>query len=131
MDARELRDFRPISLLHSFAKLFAKILSRRLASKLDGLVASNQSAFIRSRCIHDNFMLVKQSAKKLHLSKTPAMLLKLDFARAFDLVSWQFLLEVLAHKGFGHRWRAWMAILLREDFYDIFYYKYILSVYLI
>lgn len=75
VDASDLQDYRPISLLHSFAKLFAKVLSRRLASKLDDLVDNNQSAFIRSRCIHDNFMLVKQLAIKLHLSKTPATLL--------------------------------------------------------
>lgn len=112
-DARNLKDFRPISLLHSFAKLFAKILSRRLAPLLDSLVAPNQSAFIKRRCIQDNFMLVRQSAKKLHQRKQSALLLKLDIAQAFDSISWQFILEVLKHKGFGDRWCAWVAMLFR------------------
>jgi hypothetical protein len=56
--AVELTDFRPISLVHSFAKLLAKILALRLAPKLPQLVDANQSAFVRGRCIHDNFVLV-------------------------------------------------------------------------
>lgn len=74
-DARKLKDFHPISLVHSVAKLFTKILSRRLAPILNSLVAQNQSSFIKKRCIHDNFMLVRQSAKKLHQRKQSALLL--------------------------------------------------------
>ena len=33
---------------------------------LDSMVAANQSAFIRGRCIHDNFMLVQKTIKVLH-----------------------------------------------------------------
>uniref|UniRef100_A0A0E0DT58 Reverse transcriptase domain-containing protein n=1 Tax=Oryza meridionalis TaxID=40149 RepID=A0A0E0DT58_9ORYZ len=94
-DATSMRDFRPINLLHSFAKLFTKLLSRRLAPHLNSLVASNQSAFIQKRCIHDNFMLVRQSAKRLHERRQSSTLLKLDIAQAFDSISWQFILEVL------------------------------------
>jgi hypothetical protein len=32
-------------------------------------------------------------------------LLKLDISKAFDLVAWPFLLEVLHHMGFGPIWR--------------------------
>lgn len=58
-------------------------------------------------------MLVRQSAKRLHEHRRPALLLKLDIAKAFDSISWQFILEVLGHKGFGHRWISWIAMLLR------------------
>lgn len=34
LGAQEARDFRPISLFHSFAKLFSKILTMRLARSL-------------------------------------------------------------------------------------------------
>ena len=44
--------------------------------------------------------------------KIPKLLLKLDISKAFDTVSWQFLLEVLQGWGFGCRWRGWISLLL-------------------
>lgn len=53
-----LRDYRPISLIHSIGKLFAKGLVMRLAPHMADLVRANQSAFIRGRRIHENFRSV-------------------------------------------------------------------------
>jgi hypothetical protein len=52
-------DFRPISLVHSFGKLFTKILAKRLQPQMSDLVAPCQNAFIRGRSIHDNFVYVQ------------------------------------------------------------------------
>jgi hypothetical protein len=49
----------------------------------------------------------------MHRLKLPALLLKLDVARAFDSVSLPFLLSVLRQRGFGPRWLRWIAMLLR------------------
>jgi len=85
-DAVAAKDFCPISLVHSFGKLLTKILANRLAPLLDSLVSSNQSAFVRGRCIHDNFILVQQTVKVLHRQKVPSLFLKLDISKAFDSV---------------------------------------------
>lgn len=106
-DTKEARNFCPISLVHSFAKLFSKVLARRLTP----VVSPNQSAFIKSRSIQDNFFLVRQSARLLHQLKRAAFLLKLDIVQAFDSLSWSFLLEVLTRKGFGPKWREWLSIM--------------------
>jgi hypothetical protein len=101
----EIRDYRPISLIHSFGKLVTKCLAKRLAGVLDSLVMHNQSMFIKGRRIHDNFRHVQLACKAIHASRSPVILLKIDIAKAFDIVSWTFLLEVLQHMGFGRRWR--------------------------
>jgi len=87
-----------------------KILANRLAPFLDSLISTDQSAFIRGRCIHDNFILVQQTVKVLHRHKVPSLFLKLDISKAFDSVSWPFLLEVLQHLGFGCLGAIWWPI---------------------
>jgi hypothetical protein len=104
VDAKSAGDYMPISLIHSFAKLVSKVLAYRLAPHLQKLVATNQSAFVKGRSIHDNYMLVQHSIKALHRKKIASLFLKLDITKAFDSVSWAFLLEVLSHLGFGPRW---------------------------
>lgn len=111
-EAVHVGDYRLISLVHSFAKLITKILANRLAGKLNSIVAVNQSAFIKGRCIHDNFLLVQQVAKLMHKQRQPRVMFKLDITKAFDTVSWPFMLEILAHLGFGGRWRTLLCNLL-------------------
>ncbi|KAM0920400.1 hypothetical protein ACQ4PT_007548 [Festuca glaucescens] len=112
--ALEMKDYRPISLVHSIGKLLAKILAIHLSPKMPELIDNNQSAFIKGRCIQDNFVLVQQGATALHRRKVLALLLKLDIARAFDSVAWPFLLQVMQHRGFGTRWTRWILLLLRS-----------------
>jgi len=109
-EADQVKDFRPISLVHSFAKLVTKLLANRLAGRLDEMVSPNQSAFIKHRFIQDNYMMVQQTVRFLHSQKQPRILLKLDITKAFDLVSWPFLLQVLEKLGFGLRWRDLICV---------------------
>jgi hypothetical protein len=88
-------DFRPISLIHSFAKLVSNVLALRLAPHMDILISTAQSAFIKNRCIQDNYLYVRNVAIAYHRKKVPILLMKLDISRAFDSVSWEYLLELL------------------------------------
>jgi retron-type reverse transcriptase len=103
--------FRPIRLTHSFARIISKLMANRLSGELDKLISINQTAFIRKRCIHDNFMYVHQVIKDLYKRKIHAFFIKLDISKAFDTVSWPYLLEVMAHLGFGTRWINWISAL--------------------
>ena len=113
--ADQPKDFRPISLVHSFAKLITKLLANRLAGHLQQMVSPNQNAFIKGRFIQDNFMLVQQTARFLHQQKQPRILLKLDISKAFDSVSWPFLIEILQHLGLGQIWRDILCGLLSSS----------------
>jgi hypothetical protein len=110
--AEQVKDFRPISLVHSCAKLITKLLANRLAGRLNEMVSPIQSAFIKGCFIQDNFMLVQQTDRFLHQQKQPRILLKLNISKAFDSVSWPFLLEVMHHLSFGQIWRDIISGLL-------------------
>ena len=110
--AEEITDFRPISLIHSFIKIIAKALALRLAPHMNDIVSTNQSAFIKTRSIHDNFLAVRNTARRLHRNRTPTLFLKLDIAKAFDSMRWDYLLSLLRHLGFPVRWRDMIASLL-------------------
>lgn len=99
--AEELRDYRPVSMVHGAIKIFDKVLATRLVEDLPHLVGKHQSAFVKGRYLHDNFMLVQGTARRLHALKDPTVLLKLDISKAFDSVQWPFLLEVMQNMGFG------------------------------
>uniref|UniRef100_A0A8R7R3W9 Reverse transcriptase domain-containing protein n=1 Tax=Triticum urartu TaxID=4572 RepID=A0A8R7R3W9_TRIUA len=114
-DPSDIGHYRPISLVHSFAKLIAKILSLRLAPKLGSLISPAQSAFLKTRCIHDSFLFVRNAARSLHRRKKSALLFKMDIAKAFDSISWEYLLELLQKLGFSARWRDWIALLLQSS----------------
>ena len=100
-DATRVTDFRPISLVHSIAKIFSKVLANRLAPRLNSLVSNCQSAFIKKRSIHDNFLYVQGMVQRLHTQKIPTLFMKLDIHKAFDMVHWGYLLEILQALGFG------------------------------
>jgi hypothetical protein len=95
-------DNRPISLIHSFAKILSKLLAIRLGSKLNQLISISQK-----RCIHDNFVFVQQVIKDLHEKR----IIKLDISKVFDTVNWSYMLSILQHLGFGQMWRNWISLL--------------------
>jgi hypothetical protein len=99
-------------MIHSFAKLISKILSLRLAPRLNKMVDRNQNVFIHTRSIHDNFKYIQRAAILIWKKKVPMLPLKRDISKAFDTLSWPFLMEVLQAHGFRETWRGWIESLL-------------------
>jgi retron-type reverse transcriptase len=106
-----ITDYRPISLTHSFAKVISKLLANRLGPELDHLISINQTAFIKDRCIHDNFIYGQEALKVLHKKKIPGLFIKLDISKAFDSVNWAYLLQIMKFIGFSQRWMNWISAL--------------------
>jgi hypothetical protein len=57
-NAKSVKDYCPISLIHTVGKLLSKVVANQLAPKLNELVHISQSVFIQSCFIQDNFKLV-------------------------------------------------------------------------
>jgi hypothetical protein len=57
-NAPRASDFSPIRLIHSTTKLFSNVLARRLSPVIGRMVSPAQSAFLKGRTLHDNFVYV-------------------------------------------------------------------------
>jgi hypothetical protein len=60
--AREVMDFRLISMIHGMAKWVAKVIANRLAPLLPQIAGTHQSAFVHGHFLHKNFMMVQGTA---------------------------------------------------------------------
>jgi len=79
----------------------------------DRLVASNQIAFIKGRFILESVVAAHEIIHEVHKRKQEGVVLKLDYKKAYDRVSWSFLEEMLETRGFGGRWRGWLRQVVR------------------
>jgi hypothetical protein len=48
----------------------------------------------------------------LHKKNKPALFFKPDISKAFDSISWSYLLDVLEALAFSQKWRDWISSLL-------------------
>lgn len=58
----------------------------RLRPLMKSLISVNQSAFIKGRSMHGNFLFVRNIAQRYHRTKGPVLVFKFDIMKAFDSV---------------------------------------------
>ncbi|GJU62373.1 RNA-directed DNA polymerase, eukaryota [Tanacetum coccineum] len=107
-DPKTVSDFRPISLIGSLYKVVMKILAIRLSSVISDLISDVQTAFLPNRQILDGPFIINELLSWCRHKKQQAMVFKVDFAKAYDSVRWDYLDDVLFSFGFGVKWRSWI-----------------------
>ncbi|KAF1314920.1 Rxlr effector protein, partial [Globisporangium splendens] len=107
-DSSNPLDYRPITLLTTTYKLFAKVLATRLQDILLWIIGEAQQGFVRDRLM-ENAILIMQAAldKAYHnngegLDDAPGIAM-LDFMKAYDTLDREFLYLVLSKFGFGRQ----------------------------
>ncbi|GKV27934.1 hypothetical protein SLEP1_g37047 [Rubroshorea leprosula] len=108
LNAVELKDFRPISLIGCVYKLLAKVLANRLKTVISEIVSDTQSAFVGGRQLVDSVLVLNEVVDEVKKRKKPAFVFKADFEKAYDCVDWSFLDWMMERCGFGTKWRGWI-----------------------
>lgn len=83
-----VRDYKPISLELEILKIISKTLSIRLSKIMEALIGPSQSTFIKGCLIFESFVFVSETINLITMSKTPGILLKFNFEKAFDSLEW-------------------------------------------
>ena len=96
-----IKQFRPICLLNIIYKIITKVLTRRLTPVASRVISKNQTTFIPGKNILDGVVILHEVLHSLHVIKEKGIILKLDFEKAYDRVSWSFLEEVLRSRNFS------------------------------
>ncbi|XP_040869025.1 secreted RxLR effector protein 78-like [Glycine max] len=86
----------------------SKVLANRLALVLPHLIDERQIAFLKGRHILHGVMIANEVLAEAKFKNNPCMVFKLDFEKAYDLVSWGFLNYMMMKMGFCERWRKWI-----------------------
>ncbi|GKC09431.1 RNA-directed DNA polymerase, eukaryota [Tanacetum coccineum] len=108
VDAKHPNDFRPISLIGCQYKFIGKILTNRLSLVIDDIISHELSAFIKGRQIMDGPLILNELISWCKTRKEQAVMFKVDFQKAFDLVRWDHLDDILGKFGFGNKWHGWI-----------------------
>lgn len=107
-----VNDYRPISLTSVCLKFLTKLAANRFQDHILKCIHKNQYGFIRTRTIQDCVAWVYEYIYLCQLSKQPILIIKLDFAKAFDTIEHEAILKILEHKGFDKLWIHWMREVL-------------------
>ncbi|XP_024190656.1 uncharacterized protein LOC112194671 [Rosa chinensis] len=100
--ANLISQFRPIALVYFLFKIIPKILADRLGPIASRIISPNQSAFLPGRRISDCIGLVSEGFNLLDRKTRGGNVgIKVDIAKAFDTLNWQFLFQVLHQFGFS------------------------------
>lgn len=75
---------------------------------IGSVIGETQSAFIKGRSILDGVLITNELVDYVKRGRKGSLLFKVDFEKAFDCVSWDFLFLTMECMGFGVKWRGWI-----------------------
>ena len=106
--AKDLEDFRPISLVGNRYKLLAKVFANRIKKVMDKVISESQNSFVEGRQILYVVLITNEVVDSRLKNNESGVLCKLDIEKAYDHVNWKFLMAVLRKMGFGEKWIKWI-----------------------
>ena len=110
-DSMEMKDYHPIVCCNVLYKVVSIFLANRLKKLLPRIITKTQPAFIQGRLLMENMLLASELVKGYHKDAVSSRcVMKIDIAKAFDSVQWEFVLKSLRVLGFPERFIHWIEL---------------------
>ena len=87
LDAVEVKDFRPISLVGGMYKIISKVVANHLCRVVHSLISNSQNAFVKGRQILDSMLIASKCIDNRMKSGVLGVICKLDIEKAYDHVN--------------------------------------------
>jgi exonuclease III len=114
-DRRDIRNYRPITLLNCDYKILTRILNARILRVLKTAAAVDNTGFVPGRSILDNTRLLTLLQAAIEEGDGEGAMIFLDFEKAFDTVSHELLVEAIDRMGFGPDFKRWVSLLYNSE----------------
>ena len=88
----DFKDLRPISLVGGLYKILTKVLANGIKRVMDKVISKSQNAFVEGRQILDAVLIANEIVDSIMRRKKRGLVCKLDIEKAYDSISWEFLL---------------------------------------
>ena len=95
-------------------KLAFRSLANRIKSVFDQFVSKIQTGFINGRSIGDSTWLIYDIIHHTEKHNLDGLLMTIDFEKAFNSLSWQFLYKTLEIFKFGKSFINWIKIINQD-----------------
>jgi hypothetical protein len=113
-DRSRCDNYRPISILSYFAKLFESLVNTQLYNHLKPLISEKQHGFIKGRSTVTNLLVYKNYLCKSFATRGQVDSIYTDFSKAFDKVNHRLLRNTLASYGIHGSLLRWLASYLKK-----------------
>ena len=112
-DLELLENWRPISLLNVDYKICAKMLANRLKYVMEKIISKEQFCGVPGRSIVECNNFMRDIIQYSNDENVNVGLLNLDWAKAFDRVSIDFLFKIMGRLGFSNIFLKWLKIMYK------------------
>lgn len=113
-DRADPKCYRPITLLCTDYRLYAKVLALRLNPCLPDVIDREQTGFVPGRRIGENVMALQCLAQLLRRQGRWAVAVFCDFYKAYDTIDRTFLISAMRELGVGEAFLSYVRLLLAD-----------------
>merc|ERR1712004_702073 len=113
-EKRLLKNWRPITLLPSLYKIISTVINNRFRKVLPSLVHQDQKGFVDGRYMGEVTRQLYDTIEDAHTHDKKGLIVGVDFEKAFDSLSHDFIKQVLKIMGFDAKLLHWVDILLNN-----------------
>ena len=107
------------------------VIANRLKTVLDKLISEEQKGFITGRFIAENVRTIYDILFETKNQELPGLILSIDFEKAFNTVSWKFIMKVLKYFNFGPSFIKWInffqngseSCIIQNGFISVFFFQ--------